>query len=67
MKFEDPIKELRNLREVHSARFDHDLERIVEDIQQVRSDFSQKGWRFVKRRKKANHSVELTELKHPKL
>ena len=64
MKFEDPLHELRKIRESHSEQFDYDLDQIVADIQRIRNEDSVKDWKFVKRRKHANQSVEITDVKH---
>ena len=62
MNFEDPLNELREVRESHSAQFGHNMDKIVEDIQKVRQSSTFRDWKYVKRRKSADQSIELTEV-----
>ena len=49
--WEDPIvEEIRKIREEHSARFDHDLERIYRDLKRMEAESGRRYVSFPARR-----------------
>ncbi len=59
---EDPVNEVRRVRDAHAAEYDYDLDRIVEDIQSKEALLIKNGWNVVTRKKKPNHTVEVKSL-----
>ncbi len=51
MKTEDPVNEVREIREAHAAEHGYDLDRIVEDIRKGEKRLESQGWKIVPHKK----------------
>lgn len=65
MKENDPLQEIREIREKHAAKHKYDLVSIAIDIEKDRENLAEQGWKLVKR-KKLNKSWELTDVTAPR-
>ena len=47
-KWKDPIiEEIRKIREEHAAKFNYDLDAIVEDVKKCKEELIKHGWKFI--------------------
>ncbi len=59
---EEPLQQIREIREGHAAKHEYDLSTIAADIVKDREMLAEEGWKLVKPKRKINTSWELSEV-----